>query len=230
MPTNRIRKCTIYGNLPYYKNLNASTTLGFSDYGFDDLSKQLRFQLLEAYGNWINEWMQQGWDGYLITFMFHNLSGAMSTQISQMHEEVTKVFSKLVTRMVRKPRSPNWVPLLPKGVFVPDLPVVKKTKVSVREASTNNGLHMHGVLLAHRWGRLNIPLDLHFEEKRATYQTGKIRTIDVKRIDYDPGYVTEYAGKGLKRPCFNTDHILILPRSLSELPDCRFTGTISSQS
>ena len=98
----------------------------------------------------------------------------MSAQISQMHQEVTKVFSKLVIRMVRKPRSPNWVLLLPKGVFVPDLPVFKKSKIPVRKASTNNGLHMHGVLLANRWGRLDITLDLHFQEKRATYQTGKI--------------------------------------------------------
>jgi len=188
----------------------------------------LKLLLLEAYGDWVNEWMQQGWDGYLITFMFHNLSGSMSTQISQMHQEVTKVFSKLVTRMVRKPRSPSWVPLLPKGVFVPDLPVVKRAKVQIRDASTNNGLHMHGVILANRWGRLPDPLDQHLQEKRATYLTGKIRSIDVVKIENRPKYTTEYAGKGLKRPCFNTDHVLILPRSLSELPDPRCPGAISS--
>ena len=121
--------------------------------------------------------------------------------------------------MVQKPRSPVWVPLLPKGIFVPNLPVFKKSKVPVQDVSTNNGLHMHGVLVAHRWGRLTNPLDLHFQQKRATYVTKKIRSIDVVSIEKRPKYTTEYAGKGLKRPCFNTDHVLVLPRTLSELPD-----------
>lgn len=123
--------------------------------------------------------------------MFHDLPGPMSTQISQMHREVTKVFSSLVTRMIRKPRSPNWVPFLPKGAFVPDLPVFKKSRILVPDASTNNGLHMHGVLLANRWGRLTDPLDVHFREKRATYLTGKIRSIDVLKIENRPRYTTE---------------------------------------
>ena len=36
------------------------------------------------------------------------------------------------------------------------------------------------------------------------------------------------ARKGLKRPCSDPDHILILPRTLSELPDVRFPGVFSS--
>ena len=121
--------------------------------------------------------------------------------------------------MVRKPRSPTWAPLLPKGLFVPDLPVFKWTKTPILDVSTNNGLHMHGIILANRWGRLTDPLDVHFRDKRATYVAGKIRSIDVVKIKNRPQYTTDYAGKGLKRPCFNADHILILPRTLSELPD-----------
>jgi hypothetical protein len=179
----------------------------------------LRLQLLEEYGEWINDWVQRGWDGYLVTVMFHNLSGSMDSQITQMHQEVTALFSKLVKRVVRKPRSPAWVPLLPKGIFVPDLPVFKRTKTPLNDVVTNNGLHMHGIILAHRWGRLTDPLDVHFSEKRRTYVAGKIRSIDVVKITERPQYTTDYAGKGLKRPCFNPDHILILPRALSELPD-----------
>jgi hypothetical protein len=93
--------------------------------------------------------MENGWNGYLMTFMSHDLSGPMEAQISQMHQEVTKVFSKLLTRTVRKPRSPISAALLPKG----DLPILKRSKIPVRDATTNNGLHMHGVILANRWGR-----------------------------------------------------------------------------
>jgi hypothetical protein len=176
---------------------------------------------------WINDWIQQGWDGYLVSIMFHNLSGPTNSQITQMHQEVTSLFSKLITRMVRKPRSPTWAPLLPKGIFVPDLPIFKWNKSSLVDASTNNGLHMHGIILANRWCRLAEPLDHHFQEKRNTYVAGKIRSIDVVQIKNRPQYTTDYAGKGLKRPCFNTDHILILPRTLSELPTPRFPGAIS---
>jgi hypothetical protein len=34
--------------------------------------------ILAAYGDWVNDWMQRGWDGYLVTVMFHNLPGPMT--------------------------------------------------------------------------------------------------------------------------------------------------------
>jgi hypothetical protein len=67
----------------------------------------------------------------------------------------------------------------------------------------SNGLHMHGIILANRWGCLKDPLDVHFRDKRATYVVGKIRSVDVVKIKDRPQYTTDYAGKGLKRPCFN---------------------------
>ena len=79
-------------------------------------------------------------------------------------------------------------------------------------------MHMHGIILANRWNRLTDPLNRHFYEKRTTYVAGKIRSIDVVQIKDRRQYTTDYAGKGLKRPRFNTDHILVLPRTLSELP------------
>ena len=93
------------------------------------------------------------------------------------------------------------------------------TKTPILDVSTNNGLHMHGIILANRWGRLTDPLDVHFRDKRATYVAEKIRSIHVVKIKNRPQYTTDYAGKGLKRLCFNAAHILILPRTLSELAD-----------
>ncbi len=204
MSTSWNRKCTSYGLID-----SAEYTTEISS----------RLDLLNAYGDWVANWVQQGWDAYLVTFMFHNLSGPINSQITQMHQEVTTLFTKLITRMVRKPRSSVWAPYRPKGVFIPDLPVVKRIKTPLKDAISNNGLHMHGIVLANRWCRLTDPLDIHFSEKRRTYVAGKIRSIDVAPITKRPEYTTEYAGKGLKRPCFNPDHVLILPRALSELPD-----------
>lgn len=212
MPMNRNRKCTNYGQID-------STSYGQSDLADHKTEFNVRLELLKAYGNWVAEWMDLGWDAYLMTVMFHNLYGPRNSQITQMHQEVTFLFTKLITRMVRKPRSPTWAPHRPKGLFIPDLPVVKRIKSPLRDVITNDGLHMHGIVLANRWCRLTDPLDVHFREKRRTYVAGKIRSIDVDPVTDRPEYTTEYAGKGLKRLCFNPDHILVLPRALSELPD-----------
>jgi hypothetical protein len=58
-----------------------------------------------------------GWDGYWVTFMFRNISGSKERKIEQMHREICRVYQKLATRAVRKPRSEKWVHLLPKGIF-----------------------------------------------------------------------------------------------------------------
>ena len=152
MIVNSNRKCKTYANTTTSSRLATSTT-------------SARSQILAAYGAWVNDWIQQGWDGYLVTIMFHNLAGSTNSQITQMHQEVTSLFSKLIMRMVRNPRSPTWAPLLPKGLFVPDLPVFKWNKTPILDVSTNNGLHMHGIILANRWGRLSDPLDVHFRDK-----------------------------------------------------------------
>lgn len=122
-----------------------------------------------------------------------------------------------MTRMVRKPRSPNSLPLLPRGIFAPDLPVSKQRATPICDPPANDGLHMHGVTLANRWGRLADPLDVHFGQNRATYLTGPLRTIHLRRIDRNPEYATAYALKGIKRPCFSPDHLLVSPITIGEL-------------
>ena len=118
MPMNWNRKCKRYGQIHHINHKTERKCLS---------------DLLAAYGNWVADWVQRGWDAYLVTVMFHNLAGSRNHQITQMHQEVTKLFSKLITRMVGKPRSPAWIPLLPKGIFVPDLPVVKRIKTPLRD-------------------------------------------------------------------------------------------------
>jgi hypothetical protein len=66
------------------------------------------------------------------------------------------------------------------------------------------------VVLANQWGRVQVPLDEYFEEHRERYLTGKIRNIDVRRITGDPGYVVEYALKGLTRRTSSDDDVLVL--------------------
>jgi hypothetical protein len=186
---------------------------------------QHRLALIQAHGAWAQQWLDRGWDGYLFTFLFNQLPGSRHAMVQQMHQQILRWYGRLATRTVRKLRSPVWVPFLPKGIFVPDLPVPKRSKQDIRDVSTNDGLHMHGIVVANRLGRLRETLDVHFQENLGTYLTRKLRHIDVRRITHSAEYVTDYGMKGLKRWTFSQDDILVLPRTLSELSERnRFAG------
>jgi hypothetical protein len=163
--------------------------------------------------------MDEGRDGYLFTFVFNQLPGSIRVKNQLMERELLRWYGRLATRTVRKPRSPKWAPLLPKGVFVPDLPVYKKSKQDLRDVFINDGLHMHGIGVANRLGRIPESLDVHFAERLDEYLTSNLRHIDVERITHMAKYVTSYGMKGLKRSCFSLDQVLVLPKTLSELPD-----------
>jgi tRNA(Leu) C34 or U34 (ribose-2'-O)-methylase TrmL len=150
--------------------------------------------------------------------MFRNISGSNEFKIQQMHKEITRFYEKLATRAVRKPRSEKWVQLLPKGVFFPDVPGYKKSFSNIRELTINDGIHFHGIMVATQESRLKEPLHLHLARKRKLYVRGKIYRIDAERITSDAPFVTDYSGKAIKRRRFSNDHILLLPRTVAELP------------
>jgi hypothetical protein len=78
---------------------------------------------------------------------------------------------------------------------------------------------LHGIVVANRLGRISEPLEVHFERNLEKYLTANLRHIDVQPITTTAGYVTGYGMKGLKRPTFSLDNILVLPKTMSELPD-----------
>ena len=44
--------------------------------------------IVDAYAQWIMGFLDDGWDGYLFSVMFNNLSGKRNTKIIQMHQGV----------------------------------------------------------------------------------------------------------------------------------------------
>jgi hypothetical protein len=196
------RKCEKFGDVEKF-GVSKHSSFRYHD----------RLALIQAYGEWVKQWLDQGWDGYLFTFMFNQLPGSRHAMVQQMHQELLRWYGRLATRTIRKTRSPVWVPFLPKGIFVPDLPVPKRSKQDIRDVSTNDGLHMHGIMVANRWARIPDTLDVYFEENLRTYLTKELRHVDVQRITHRAEYVTEYALKSLKRPTFSEDDVLVLPRA-----------------
>jgi hypothetical protein len=175
-----------------------------------------REELINGFGTWVQEHIDSGWDGYLFTFMFNQLRGQQDSQRAQMHEQITAVYRKLVTRVVRKPNSPKNRESLPRGVFFPDRPVAKNRQHCLRDVSVNDGFHMHGVLVSPSTSRLKGGLDEHFREHSRLYLTPKLYRIDVRPITHSPDHVTQYAGKSLRSWQFAEDDVLILPESVGE--------------
>jgi hypothetical protein len=174
--------------------------------------------LIEAYGKWIRDSIEQGWDAYIFTFIFDQLPGSSQAKRTQMERDLLKWYGRLATRTVRRPASPQCTPFLPRVILVPDLPVPKGRKQDLRDVVVNDGLHYHGLVVATRSApRLKEGLDVHTRRKLETYLIGSLRHIDVKPIGSRVEYVTAYCMKALKRCRFSSDAVLILPRSTTEL-------------
>jgi tRNA(Leu) C34 or U34 (ribose-2'-O)-methylase TrmL len=195
-----------------------SSSVPISNNSYSSTSKPLPTEIVQAYGGWIQEHLNLGWDGYLVTFMFPNISGSNEVKIQQMHKEITRFYEKLATRAVRKPRSEKWAHLLPKGIFFPDVPGYGSSVYSIPEVSINDGIHFHGIMVATKEARLKEPLHLHLGRKRKLYVTGKIFRIDAEPITSRAAFVTDYGGKAIKRRRFSNDHVLLLPKTVAELP------------
>ena len=106
-----------------------------------------RLELIYGYQNWIQDYINQGWRPYEISFMFHQLPGKQSSVLGQMRREIERVYSRLLTRFDRNPRSPAGFNRLPRMILFPDLPVFKWKKKSIRDVSINEGLHYSGIAL-----------------------------------------------------------------------------------
>jgi hypothetical protein len=218
-PTRKCSNCADVEKFGVFGHSNSRKHSHFREHSNFNFQYQHRLVLIQAHGDWLQQWLNEGWDGYLFTFMFNQLPGSRHAMVRQMHQQILRWYGRLATRTVRKTRSPVWIPFLPKGIFVPDLPVPKRSKQNIGDVSTNDGLHMDGIVVANRWARIPETLDDYFEENLGTYLTSKLRHVDVQRITHRAEYVTEYALKSLKRPTFSEDDILVLPRTLSELPN-----------
>ena len=178
-------------------------------------------EIIHEYGQWFQRHLDLGWDGYFITIMYHNIPGSMKSKIQVMHKEIYKLYGKVATRAVRKPRSDRWAHLLPKASFFPDVPAYKKSEYKLKDVSVNDGIHFHGIMvLATKQARLKEPLHL-FLTNPTHYVGSKICRIHVEPIISKAALVTDYGGKAIKRTRFPLDNILVLPMTASELPNKR---------
>ena len=147
--------------------------------------------------------------------MFGHLSKRPSCFGDPMEDEVCRVYSTLVTRVVREPR--KEIGRLPIFWGCPDFPVWKWNKVSRGEEKVNGGRHYNGLFFIPPVSRLRSSLVEHFEETPGLYvRQGRA----LQRLHATPmthGNMTDYALKAFKSGRISYDNVLVLPRAQSEI-------------
>jgi len=180
-------------------------------------------QLVNGYTQVVIDRVGDGWSCYLVTALFSQLSSKRSEVIDRMMDELHRVYSTLLTRIHRKPRtaSPDELPIL---IGAADLPVYKRDRDSSPLVRCNDSLHFHALLLVPPATRLGIPVEEHFRANEAMY-LGKQRLIerlDVRRVTDSYERVVDYVFKTILRGRISYDEgILLLPRARQELRSTR---------
>ena len=133
-------------------------------------------RIIRGYSELVTERMEAGWSCHLLTFLFVQLPGPRSVVIDKMKDELQRVYSTLVTRVHRKPRtaSPDQLPIF---IAAADLPVYKRHRTSAPTVLCNGGLHFHALLLIPPASRLEGSVDEHFRFNDDLYRG---------RVGFDP--------------------------------------------
>jgi hypothetical protein len=161
--------------------------------------------------------VRDGWNGYLLSFMFHPVPGATTTKLQIMGEAVYRFYATFLTRVVRNPNSVFQLTQRPLLIAVPDYPVPKHRKQKLSDVTVNDGLHMHGLLVVPWDCRLKEDVVTHLQKHDALYRKAPLRRIDIQPIEEKLGFVVDYVFKSVKKRRVCWDDVILLPKSSSEL-------------
>lgn len=179
-----------------------------------------RKQTIEEWGRWIDEKLDEGWEGYLVTLKYKEIRGSEATKIEVMGKELERVYATFLTHLFRRPNAPGNKEKLPILIAAPDFPVAKRRKVLLKEILLNGGLHFHGVLLIHPDRRLDESVQDYFDDNMHVCANAKheLLHLHLEPIVDQASYVTGYGFKTIrKRASIGLDGFIILPRTKGEL-------------
>jgi hypothetical protein len=176
-------------------------------------------QIVQGYTQMVTDRIEKDWTCNLVTFLFSQLPGTKSAVICQMKDEIQRVYSTLLTRVHRKPRtaSPDELPVL---IAAADLRVYKRDRSSSPIVLCNGGLHFHALLLVPVNSRLEVSVDEHVRSNQGLYCGGQgtISAIHLRLVTDAHERVVDYVFKTILRGRVSYDEgILLLPRASQEL-------------
>jgi hypothetical protein len=189
-----------------------------SDY-WSPIGSRAKADLVDGYTQLVIDRVRSGWSCNLVTFMFSQLPGPRPAVIDRMKDEVHRIYSTLLTRVHRKPRTAA-TDELPVLIGVLDLNVHKHNKLSGPMVLCNGGLHVHALMLMPPTSRLKESLADHFRDKRSLYvgSGSSCQRIHVRRVVDTHERVVDYVLKTVLNGRLSYDDaVLVLPRSRDEL-------------
>ena len=179
--------------------------MDFMTYTFN-YSRQTNDDFIKGYTDLIQERINDGWSGFLCSFMFKPINPNPKCAIVLMKDAISKFYSTLLTRIIRDPHSPSSVGSLPLMISVADLPR-PGANAPLADTTINGGLHFHGILLTPVKSRLQVSLKDHVDLNLTTYLPvdGILSRIHMKPIEDTPDQVVDYVFKSIKRFKINYD-------------------------
>jgi hypothetical protein len=167
---------------------------------------------------WMYEWVFKGWKLYYINFMFEPLHVPTAELVPKMRKGIIKFYGRFCTGFVHNGRAKSEQERMPQLWLFPDLPVRKNKGTSLRDVTINGGLHYNGPMLIPPVSRFKECPIKHLEENQARYARNGIKRINIVAGGDIPG-LADYAAKTIKNHRADEGDILILPRSVKELPE-----------
>jgi hypothetical protein len=158
-----------------------------------------------------------GWNPYLLTFMFRHLPGKQSVQLVAMEQAIVRFYSTLLTRIVRNPHSAFQQSQRPILIAAPDYPAFKHDKQKISDIATNDGLHMHGMLVVPWKSRMKEDTISHLQRYTRLYVKDPFIRINISEIEDNIGRVGDYVFKSIKTERCSWDDIIVLPKNRSEI-------------
>ena len=150
--------------------------------------------------------------------MFAQIAGPRPVVIDRMKDEVQRVYSTLLTRVHRRPKTAS-ADELPVFIGAIDLPVYKRDRSSSPSVRCNGGLHCHALVLLPPVTRLNGSLIDHFDCHQATYvrSAKSIERIHIRHVLNNHGHVVDYVLKTILKGRLSYDEaMIVLPRARTE--------------
>ncbi|MGH6671792.1 MAG: hypothetical protein ACRECV_07435 [Xanthobacteraceae bacterium] len=161
--------------------------------------------------------------------MFKPLPGGLSSIVAQMLDEIDRVYSTFLTRVVRNPRRDalrnkisqyfgldSYEDNRPVLIACLDGFCLKRVEKSAVNAYFNDGRHVHGILVVPSKSRLKCGVREHVDMNKNLYVKNRLLRIDVRPIDHDLASTTDYALKALKTGRASWDDVAVFPKAMSE--------------
>ncbi|MER8895947.1 hypothetical protein [Mesorhizobium sp. M0676] len=168
---------------------------------------------IDAFGDMITMHIDAGWTPFLITLMFRHISGSEAHRFSVMLDETKRAYSIHAKRVGRHFRSEESRAKMSRWFMLPDFPIFKFQKQSLKASSINDGQHIQGIYLLHSENRLKKSPTYEFRDERHRYTRPdrSLTIIDAKLIDKTPRDAVDYICKALKTGRADRDQLFILP-------------------